>query len=321
MPEQHTVQIDTGGMRLDKALAQALPQFTRSRLQKWIDQGFVLLDGKKVRSAFKVEAGQEAVLTLPEIKESRLVAEDLDLDIVYQDEAIAVVNKPAGMVVHPSKGHDSGTVVHGLLHALGELPVLGGEERPGIVHRLDKGTSGLMVVACNDQAHQSLQGQFATHTAGRFYQALCLGVPDLDAGCIRSELGRDPRDRFRFCSVERGGKSAVTHWKLQERLVPRKKGKVATFWASLVGCKLETGRTHQVRVHLLEHDLPILGDPLYKSRKQPPEWMRTLLRDVDHQLLHARRLELDHPVTSERMVFEADLPSDYQQVLDALRAV
>ena len=177
-----------------------------------------------------------------------------------------------------------------------------------------------MVVACTDQAHLHLQKQFAEHTAGRHYLALVLGVPDLTAGCIRSALGRDPKDRFRFCSVESGGKAAVTHWKLEERLVARRKGKQDTHWVSAIRCRLETGRTHQVRVHLLEQNLPILGDPLYRSRTQPPEWLHAMLTDIDHQLLHARRLELEHPVSGERMVFEVPPPPDFQGLIDTLRS-
>jgi len=320
VPEQHELRIEQGGRRLDKILSEALPEYTRSRLQKLIEAGCVQVDGETVRPSYKPQDGQHVVLTLPEAKPSTLVAEDLNLDLVYQDEDIAVINKRSGMVVHPSKGHDQGTLVHGLLHALGKLPILSGEERPGIVHRLDKGTSGLMVVACSDAAHQSLQKQFADHSAGRHYLALCLGVPDLAAGCIRSTLGRDPRDRFRFATVTQGGKPAVTHWKLMERLCERKQGKTSTHWASLIACRLETGRTHQVRVHLREKDLPILGDPLYRNRNQPPDWMRELLSDVDHQLLHARRLALDHPTTGERLEFEADPPADFQAVVQALRA-
>jgi 23S rRNA pseudouridine1911/1915/1917 synthase len=320
VPEQHQLHIEQGGRRLDKILSEALPEFTRSRLQKLIETGCVQVDGETVRPSFKPRAGQYVVLTIPEAKASTLLPEDLHLDLVYQDEHITVVNKRAGMVVHPSKGHDTGTLVHGLLHALGKLPVLSGEERPGIVHRLDKGTSGLIVVACSDLAHQSLQKQFSDHSAGRHYMALCLGVPDLEAGCIRSSLGRDKRDRFRFASVGEGGKSAVTHWNLLERLTNRKQGKVRTHWASLIGCRLETGRTHQVRVHLLEKDLPILGDPLYRSRRQPPEWMRGLLKGLDHQLLHAWKLELDHPLSGERLRFEAEPPADFQALLAGLRA-
>lgn len=320
MPEQRTLVLEHGGGRLDKVLSKVLTEFTRSRLQKLIEQGCVRVDGETVRASYKPRAGQEIVLTLPEVKSSDLLAEDLSLDIVYQDDQIAVINKRAGMVVHPSKGHDTGTLVHGLLHALGTLPVLSGEERPGIVHRLDKGTSGLIVIACSDLAHQSLQKQFSDHSAGRHYMALTLGTPDLEAGCIRSALGRDPRDRFRFSSVEEGGKLAVTHWKIMERLVPRKQGKIKTHWATLVCCRLETGRTHQVRVHMLEKDLPIVGDPLYRNRRQAPDWMRELTKDIDHQLLHARRLELNHPTTGERLVFEAPPPDDFQSLLTALRA-
>jgi 23S rRNA pseudouridine1911/1915/1917 synthase len=214
------------------------------------------------------------------------------------------------MVVHPDNSHRSGTLVHGLLHALEGLSAIGGEERPGIVHRLDKGTSGVMVVACTDSAHQGLQAQFSDHSIERRYRALVLGAPDLEAGVIRSEIGRSPRDRMRMASVAKGGRRAATHWKVIERF-PR---------ATLMECRLETGRTHQVRVHLSEQGTPILGDAVYHARRTVPAALVQLLEHIDHPLLHAAHLGLKHPETGDWMAWDAPLPEDYASVLERLRA-
>jgi len=242
---------------------------------------------------------------LPELRPSILEAQDLGLDLLYEDEHLVVLNKRAGMVVHPSKGHPDGTVVNGLLYAIEGLSGIGGEQRPGIVHRLDKGTSGVMVAAKSDLAHQHLKDQFAEHSVERRYRVLVLGGPDLDAGRIENELGRGTRDRFRYTGVAEGrGRRAVTHWRVLRRFER----------VSELECRLQTGRTHQVRVHLSESGWPILGDPLYRDRQNPPPWIAALLTDVDHQLLHAAVLGFEHPVTGEGLRFEAEPPLDYLRV-------
>ena len=295
--------------RLDKLLARELPELSRSRLKTLIDEGHVLVDGRPRKPAFKADLGSVVTVDVPETRALELEPEDLDLAILHEDADVAVVFKPAGMVVHPSKGHDRGTLVHGLLHALSDLSGIGGVERPGIVDRLDKGTSGVMVVAKNDRAHGSLKEQFSAHTVERRYHALVLGSPDLKAGRIESQLGRDPRDRMRQAEVE-VGKHAVTDWSVVERFDR----------ATLMECRLHTGRTHQVRVHLAGRGWPILGDPLYRDRQTPPQHLRRLLEGVDHQLLHARVLGFDHPTRGERLRFTHEAPEDFEGVLGGLRA-
>ena len=300
-------EVEVAGVRLDKHLVRWLPDLSRARLQELIASGHVTVDGQPARRSTKPRPGQIVEVAVPRPAPARPEPEALPIDIVYQDADIAVVNKAAGMVVHPAPGHASGTLVNALLHALDDLSGIGGQLRPGIVHRLDKGTSGLMVVAKHDLAHRHLQAQFAAHTAGRTYEALVLGGPDLDTGTIRSELGRHPTQRLRFASVAEG-KHAVTHWRVEQRLER----------CTLVRCVLETGRTHQIRVHLTEQGWPILGDPLYGRGRTPPPSVRDALGDVDHQLLHARRLELEHPTTGERVSWEAARPADFEAVLAAL---
>ena len=294
--------------RLDKLLARELPDVSRSRLKELIDSGHVLVDGAVRKPSFKPRVGATVSLEIPDAVPLALEPEDLDLEILFQDGDVAVVYKRPGVVVHPSKGHDAGTLVHGLLHAIGDLSGIGGVERPGIVHRLDKGTSGVMVVAKNDLAHGSLKEQFTAHSVERRYHALILGQPDLKAGRIEKELGRHPRDRMRQAVVEEG-RHAITDWSVVERFDR----------ASLLECRLHTGRTHQIRAHLSSQGWPILGDPLYRDRQTPPIHIRRLLEGVDHQLLHARVLGFDHPRSGERLRFTRPPPADFAAVLEGLR--
>jgi len=303
------LRVAAAGERLDKLIAEAFPQLSRSRVQALIRQGHVRVDGLQLRGSHRPVADAMVVVEVPPEVPVDLEPVDLGLEILYQDAHLAVVVKPAGLVVHPASSHKGPTLVHGLLHALKGLSGIGGEQRPGIVHRLDKGTSGVMVVACDDVSHRGLQEQFAAHSLERRYRTLVNGGPDLDAGTIRSRLGRHPTDRLRFATVERGGREAITHWSVVERL-----GAV-----TLMECRLETGRTHQVRVHLAEHGVPVLADPVYGRRRNPPDRLRVLLDPVDHQLLHAYKLAFEHPVEKRWMEFEQDLPEDFQAVLDQAR--
>lgn len=298
--------------RLDRLIARSIPEMSRSRAKALIEGGHVRVDTVVRSSAsIKLQAGQGVQVVVPPLEKLSLIAEDLDLEIVFEDADLLVVNKRAGMVVHPSKGHDSGTLVHGLLHHISDLSGIGGTERPGIVHRLDKGTSGVMVVAKSDVAHQALKDQFFDHSITREYWALVLGIPDLNAGHVEGWLGRKENDRMRFAAVAEGeGRWARTHWKVVERL----------HRSSLIACRLETGRTHQVRVHMASKNWPLLADPMYRNRQTLPPEIQSLVKDVDHQLLHARLLAFDHPRTGERMSFECPVPEDFQQVLDGLRA-
>jgi 23S rRNA pseudouridine1911/1915/1917 synthase len=308
-PRLLAFRLEQEGGRLDRLVADALPDFSRSRVQALIRGGHVQVDGVVRKGSHRPDKGAQVTVNVPPTVAVDLEPVDLGLTILHRDPHLAVVVKPAGLVVHPAPSHHGVTLVHGLVHVLEGLSSIGGEARPGIVHRLDKGTSGVMVVACNDVAHRGLQEQFADHSLDRRYLALVSGTPDLDAGTVRSNLGRHPHDRLRFASVEGKGKRAVTHWKIRERL-----GRV-----TLMECRLETGRTHQVRVHLSEQGWPLLGDPVYaKGRAAPPE-LSEKLDGVDHQLLHAYRLAFTHPVTGEDLSFETDIPADFQGVLDLAR--
>lgn len=303
--------MDGSGARLDRFIADQLPDLSRARVQALIAEGAVRVDGQPARASAKPPEGAAIEVVVPPLRPSELQAEDLDLEILHEDPDVVVLFKPAGVVVHPARGHETGTLVHGLLHAVEDLSGIGGEERPGIVHRLDKGTSGVMVVAKHDIAHRSLKEQFSEHSVERRYLAVVLGGPDLVNGLIHTQIGRASSDRLRFTNVEEGGREAITRWKLRERLGP----------CALLECRLETGRTHQVRVHLSESGWPILGDPLYRARKTPPPAVAAVVAELDHQLLHAYRLDFEHPRTGKRMRFEREPPEDFQAILTALRAL
>jgi 23S rRNA pseudouridine1911/1915/1917 synthase len=303
------ITLETGG-RLDAVLAAALPELSRSRIADLIRQGHVTVDGDLPRrAAHKVRPGTLVRVDLPPPRPAEAVPQDLPLKVVYEDPDLIVVDKAAGMVVHPSLGHPDGTLVNALLHHVGDLSGIGGVERPGIVHRLDRGTSGLLVVAKHDHAHQALAAQFAAHTAGRTYLALCLGTPPDERGTCRSQLARHPTDRLRWASAAGKGKHAVTHWAVRGRA-----GSLA-----LIECRLETGRTHQVRVHLTELGLPLVHDPVYKRRGfRLPAAVRALDLAADRPLLHAWRLRLVHPTSGEPCCFEAKPPGDFMECLAAV---
>ncbi len=297
-----------GSGRLDAVLAGLIEGHSRSRLASLVKEGQVTVDGAVVtRPSTKIDAGAQLVVTLPPPRPTGIVAQDLPLSVVYEDAALIVIDKAPGMVVHPGAGHPDGTLVNALMHHVDDLSGIGGELRPGIVHRLDKGTSGLMVVAKTDQAHRHLAAQFADHSAGREYLALCAGRPRNASGTIASILGRHPKHRVRFASIddEARGKPAVTHWWVEAEL-----GSL-----TLIRARLETGRTHQVRVHLSEQGWPLVGDPLY-GKARVPSRLRPLV-DEDRPLLHARKLYFVHP-DGERREFTAPLAPDFQRILDAL---
>lgn len=308
----HRFEVETPA-RLDVLVAEAVEEVSRSRAARLVRGGAVTVDGKVVtRPSHTPEAGSQLEIHVPEPEPTDVIAQDLPVSIVFEDDQLAVIDKAPGMVVHPSPGHASGTLVNALLHHLDGLSGVGGELRPGIVHRLDRGTSGLMVVAKHDQAHRHLAAQFADHSAGRRYLAVCIGRPKEERGTITSYLGRHPKDRLRMASVPSSrGRRAVTHWRVRTRA-----GSL-----TLVECRLETGRTHQVRVHLTEQGWPIAGDGLYapKGQARLPASVRGLVDPSGQRpLLHAWRLDLTHPATEERRVFRAAPPPDYSAVLDAL---
>lgn len=294
--------------RLDVAIARAFPDVTRSRAAALVKDGAVAVDGKVLhRPAASVAVGSTLTVEIPAPEPSDAIPEDLPIHVVHEDSDLLVIDKAAGMVVHPSPGHATGTLVNALLHHVDDLSGVGGVERPGIVHRLDRGTSGLIVVAKSDRAHRFLQAQFADHSAGRRYLALSLGAPPADAGTIRSSLGRHPNDRLKFASVEKGGRLAITHYAVR--------GRAGT--VSLIECRLETGRTHQVRIHLSESGWPIVGDPLYGPRTtRLPATLRELV-DPQRPLLHAWQLHFVHP-DGQELLFIAPPPADFVAALAAV---
>ncbi|MEK3935171.1 RluA family pseudouridine synthase [Sporosarcina sp. FSL W7-1349] len=287
------------GTRIDKALSELQPEWSRTQIQQWLKSGLVLVADKPVKPNYKVNPGEIILVDEPEPEELDVVAEDLGLDIVYEDKDVLVVNKPRGMVVHPAPGHMTGTVVNGLMHHCTDLSGINGVLRPGIVHRIDKDTTGLLMVAKNDQAHVSLVNQLVEKTVTRVYTALVHGHIAHDNGTIDAPIGRDPRDR-QSMTVADNGKHAVTHFKVLERFGDY----------TLVECRLETGRTHQIRVHMKYIGFPLVGDPKYGPKK-------TI--DFGGQVLHAGTLGFTHPSTEEYLEFSSPLPDDFQQLLDELR--
>lgn len=292
------------GQRLDQWLSEQLPDLSRSRLQKLIEQGQVRLndqpcDSKKV----KLKLGDRLTVMIPEPDSLDLAPEPMDLDILFEDEHFLIVNKPVGMVVHPAPGNYSGTLVHGLLaHCDGNLAGIGGVMRPGIVHRLDKDTTGAIAIAKTDQAHQNLQAQIKAKTARREYLGVVYGCPKESSGTINAPIARHRTDRKKM-AVDETGRSAITHWSLQERL-----GNY-----SLLYYKLETGRTHQIRVHSAYMGHPLVGDPLYTTGG------KSLNINLTGQALHARKLIVAHPVTGERIEAIAPLPAEFEKLLKVLR--
>jgi 23S rRNA pseudouridine1911/1915/1917 synthase len=314
----HTLVAPERAGRLDKWVSEAIG-ISRARVTALVAAGHVTVDGAVVKASKRLRGGEVVTIVVPELPQSRLVQQDIPVEILFEDADLIVVDKPAGLVVHPAKGHPDGTLVNALFDKLD--PHCGHPERPGIVHRLDKGTSGVMCVARTQAAYDALTAQFAAHTVERTYRALCWGYARQNAGTIDAPLGRHPKDRKRFAVVN-SGKRAVTHW----RVIERARFKVAggEGWVTWFECKLETGRTHQVRVHLSDLGHPLVGDPMYtrpsyKPRTQLPQALREAVAAIDHQLLHAVSLGLTHPVSGEHVACEQPLPADYQQVLDLFR--
>jgi 23S rRNA pseudouridine1911/1915/1917 synthase len=307
--EHHvTASTETAGRRLDAFLARALPSLSRSRLKRLIESGLVRADGSPATDASaKVRAGQTFAILVPESREAHPEAQRLPLDVIYEDRHLIVIDKPAGLVVHPAAGNPDRTLVNALLAHCGDsLSGIGGVRRPGIVHRLDKDTSGLMVVAKNDAAHAGLAAQFAAHTVERAYRALVWGVPRPRQGEIAGNIGRSARDRKKMAVVARGGKTALTRYRVIESY-----GTVA----SLVECRLATGRTHQIRVHLASIGHPVMGDPVYgrltAARKAAlPPAARAALESLGRQALDAYLLGFEHPASREKLRFEKNIPND-----------
>lgn len=304
------------GARLDRFLAGKIAELSRTRLKNLILEGEVEVSGRTVRDPeYRVNAGDEIALRLPEAEPAKPAAEKIPLDIVYEDKDVIVIDKPAGLVVHPAAGNRSGTLVNALIaHCGASLSGIGGEKRPGIVHRLDKDTSGLLVVAKNDKAHRSLSEQFADHgrtgDLSRSYIAFAWGVPKPERGTIDAPIARDPRSRVKM-AVRKGGKEAVTHYEVLRKYSGSDDKPVA----SMIACELETGRTHQIRVHLARAGHPLLGDAVYGAGFQSkaallPQKARDALKALDRQALHAYRLAFSHPATGKLLSFESKLPKE-----------
>ncbi|MEK3989499.1 MULTISPECIES: RluA family pseudouridine synthase [Robertmurraya] len=294
-----TINEEHKGERLDKVLSSVNNEWSRSQVQLWMQEGNVVVNGQKVKSSYKCSVGDVIEISIPDPEELDVVPETMDLEIFYEDSDVLVVNKPKGMVVHPAPGHTTGTLVNGLMAHCKDLSGINGVLRPGIVHRIDKDTSGLLMVAKNDLAHESLVNQLVAKTVTRKYQAIVHGVIPHDYGTIDAPLARDPKDRQSMTVVD-NGKHAVTHFQVMERFKD----------FTLVECQLETGRTHQIRVHMKYIGFPLAGDPKYGPRK-------TL--DIGGQALHAGVLGFNHPRTNEYLEFEAPVPEYFVELLEFLR--
>ncbi|BCC30977.1 RluA family pseudouridine synthase [Bacillus cereus] len=296
---QVTVAEEQKNERIDKFVAGINNEWSRTQVQQWIKDDVVTVNGKAVKGNYKVRENDEITVTIPEPEELDIQPEDMNLEIYYEDADVLVVNKPRGMVVHPAPGHTSGTLVNGLMHHCTDLSGINGVMRPGIVHRIDKDTSGLLMVAKNDMAHESLVNQLVAKTVTRRYKAIVHGVIPHDKGTIDAPIARDKKER-QSMTVDENGKHAVTHFQVLERFKD----------FTLVECRLETGRTHQIRVHMKYIGYPLAGDPKYGPKK-------TL--DMNGQALHAGILGFDHPRTGEYTQFEAPIPEVFEDALNILR--
>lgn len=287
------------GARIDTMIADQLEEVSRTRATELIRDGNVLVNNEKKKAKYKPQVGDVVKVSIPEVQPVELIAQDLNLEIVYEDQDVAVVYKPSGMVVHPSLGHSTGTLVNGIMHAIKDLSGINGKRRPGIVHRIDKDTSGLLMIAKNDQAHESLSKQLKAKTVKREYVALVHGVIDHHLGKIDAPIGRDAKDRIRY-EIVPNGKDAITHFEVLQRFTDY----------TLVKCRLETGRTHQIRVHMRYIGHSLVGDPLYGPRK-------TNKSDFG-QFLHAKLIGFEHPSTGEFMKFESQIPAEFADYLNTL---
>ena len=300
-PVRLTVPSEGGGVRLDSFLAASLPELTRSAAARLIETGQVMVDGGTASKSARLSGGEAVEVSLPEPEAAEALPQDIPLDVAYEDEDVIVVNKPAGLVVHPAPGHPDGTLVNALLYHCGDsLSGVGGALRPGIVHRIDRDTSGLIIAAKNDAAHQALAAQLSDHTLARTYEAVVVGALREDGGTVDAPIGRCPSDRKKMAVVP-GGRRAVTHWEVLERFPG----------LTHVRCRLETGRTHQIRVHMAHLGHPIYGDTVYGGKKPVP--------GLTGQCLHAVGLRFVHPRTGETVELSCPLSGEFQALLEKLR--
>ncbi|MBQ5504510.1 MAG: RluA family pseudouridine synthase [Oscillospiraceae bacterium] len=296
------IACERDGARLDAFLAESLPELSRSFIAGLIDSGSVTLRGKRLKKSYKTAAGDEFALDLPEPHKLEVGAEDIPLDIVYEDNDVIVVNKPKGMVVHPAPGHSGGTLVNALLNHCGDsLSGINGVIRPGIVHRIDKDTSGLVIAAKNDAAHKFLADQLKDHSLSRVYEAVLVGNLREDSGTVDAPIGRHPTDRKKQAVTVKNSREAITHWEVIARYPGFTHARM----------RLETGRTHQIRVHMAHIGHPVLGDTVYGSKKPVP--------GLEGQCLHAKKLRFIHPATKEPVELECDLPEYFIKVLNSIK--
>ena len=312
------VNKDYKGKRIDKFLSDCFPNISRSQIQKLIVAGNVTCDENTIGdNSFKVKEGDAYQLVVPPAVDAIPQPQNISIEIVYEDEDIAVVNKAAGMTVHPAPGAWDGTLVNALLYRCKDLSGIGGVKRPGIVHRIDKDTSGLLVVAKNDFAHQHLCAQFAEHSIERTYYALVFGLPNPLSGKVDADIGRSPYDRKKMAVVQKGGKHAVTHYQVLENFGGE---------ASLVKCNLETGRTHQIRVHMSRLGCNLIGDKLYVkakkiTSKQIDSQIKDFVNNFSRQALHAQTLGFVHPKSGKFLSFSSDFPPDFAELITVLRKI
>ena len=305
---------DRAAMRLDAFIAESLPAVSRSQLKKLIDNGAITLDGSTTKASTKLKGGETVQIVLPDPEPLEAIPEDIPLQILYEDSDLIVIDKPAGMVVHPAVGHQTGTLVNALLFHCTDLAGIGGELRPGIVHRIDKDTTGVLVVTKNDKSHQHLAEQFKEHTVNRRYLALVHGNPGASSGVIDLPIGRHPTQRKKMSGKAKKNKRAVTHWK---NLKQYHKSRL-----SLIELQLETGRTHQIRVHFAEANCPLIGDPLYGNRSRTialkDMTLRNLIEQLSGQALHAKLLGFIHPTTGKYLEFSSPIPEQFQNIITHL---
>lgn len=299
---EYIVDEENNGIRIDKYLSSIQSELSRSYLQKLIDEGRVSLDDKPVKANLKVKKDARVTILVPELKEAEIVAQDLPIDIIYEDKDIIIINKQKGLVVHPAAGHSSGTLVNALLyHCKGELSGINGVMRPGIVHRIDRDTTGVLVACKNDKAHQFIADQLKVHSITRKYQAIVYHSFKSDGGRIEAPIGRDPKDRKKMAVNHKNGKTAATNYKVIENF----------HQYAFVECSLETGRTHQIRVHMASIHHPLVGDTVYGPGKDPFQ--------LEGQALHAGVLGFVHPTTREYVEFQAPLPDYFTELIEKLR--
>ncbi len=304
------------GKRLDLVLSELIDDVSRSQIKNWIDKGLVTVNEKPEKSSYKVKVDDQVAVTLEAPQEPEAVPEDIPIDIIYEDSDIIVVNKSAEMVVHPAPGNYSGTLVNALLFHCKDLSGIGGVLRPGIVHRLDKGTTGVIVVAKSDKAHASLTEQFKDRSTEKIYYALIYGVPKENAGRFDKPIGRHPTDRKRMSTLTRSGREAITEWKALETFEK---------FLSYMRIRILTGRTHQIRVHFSAEGMALVGDEAYAGkravRRLPEGPYRDAVSSATRPMLHSASIRLNHPISGEEMIFEAPLPDDFKNILEALRDI